>query len=178
MYGFHNGFRDYFQFFQFNRLDMWNHFLRERKSSSPFLMFFLTALRLQMPETSIKPEITSLLCSEWRLFGGLFSKAQRCIRRHFVSDVDHVTFVLTSPPSRGNLLDFSRRETPAAASQGVLAIQGLRQRLEAARALGDARRARGAGAPPSAHTDPPINTKEGLGNRNPNPLVIVQEIRA
>lgn len=56
------GFRDFFQIFQFNCLAMLNYFLRER-GSSPFLMF-LTILRLQMPEPSIKPEITSLLCLE------------------------------------------------------------------------------------------------------------------
>lgn len=52
----------YFQFFQFNCLDLLNYFLRER-STLPFFMF-LTILGLQLPESSIKPEITILLCLE------------------------------------------------------------------------------------------------------------------
>lgn len=59
--------------------------------------------------------------------------------------------------------------------------QGLKERFRTrGRAGGRAREIQGGPgrleAPASA--DPPINTKEGLGNRNPNPLVIVQEIRA
>lgn len=52
----------YFQFFQFNCLDLLKYFLRKR-SCLPFSMF-LTILGLQLPESSIKPEITLFLCLE------------------------------------------------------------------------------------------------------------------
>lgn len=80
-------------------LDMLNCFLRER-SSSPFLMF-LTIHRLQTPDYSMKPEISSFPCLEWGLCWG-FIKAQGCVGRHCVrcesGHLSHLAPVKSKPP--------------------------------------------------------------------------------